>query len=182
MSRLAAAAPAHALALDWTIEVAAWLLPPAGAAATGLRVMPSALAVTDPGARLDPAALFAGPDRPTAGGPRAGDVLVAHPAGRFRSTDQVVLTRWHLQDGTLTLALTVRQARSDDGEPAPRELFVLIDAGTSMATLAGVTVAFDIVALDEHDHESSQPSPPDCVGQFERHAGDEHGPSIQREH
>jgi hypothetical protein len=149
--------PAYRLAGGFGIDVLG-LLQPVGAAGggDGLRLYAHA----DLARPLDLDALFAQP--PPARLSRAAlsdHLIVARPRGTFISTDELTLSQVRRQEDRCTVDLEITRCESQDGEPAPRVLYVLLCIDVGDRPLQSLTLQFGARRRDVQGSETPLDAP-----------------------
>jgi hypothetical protein len=128
LDALVRSVPAYQVAGRFAVDVVGILRPPRpGAGDDG----PARYRLADAARPLEVEELFAqsAPSlTPSALGDRA---LVVRPHGEFLSTDQLALSQVTRDEGLWSIDLEITRSESQDGSPAPRDLYVVLrlDAG-----------------------------------------------------
>src|SRR5262245_34707370 len=121
---LSRSVPAYRLAGGFGVDVLG-LLWPVGDAGGGEGL--SLVARADLARPLDLDALFAQPPPSRIYRAALSDhLLVARPRGTFFSTDELSLSQVRRHEDRWTIDLEITHCESQDGEPAPRDLYVLL--------------------------------------------------------
>lgn len=151
LDELAQSIPAHQIAGRFGVQLLAVLRP----RGEGARGGEGGWRLQDPARPLDLEGLFARstPPRVSLASLRER-LLVARPRGEFFSLDEVSLRHARREDERLTVELLVTRPESPDGEPAPRDLFILlgIDAGVNPPRRLSLT--FDGRGVDTRGNET----------------------------
>jgi len=80
--------------------------------------------------------------------------LIIHVAGRFCSTDRVLLAQVQLRHDHCSLALEITHVESQDGEPAPRDLYLLLRFDFGALPVPKLAVQLTEHRRDFHGHEA----------------------------
>lgn len=150
-------APSYQVAGRFGLSVAGLLRPlesPASAGAVGVL----ALAALSPSTDID--SLFQpGTRSEVARSVLADHILVLQPRGQFLSTDDLSLTGASQHDGRWSIDLMVTRHLSEDGEPAPRTLMVLMHVDVGDLTLRELAVTYHGRQRDFRGSETALPAP-----------------------
>lgn len=149
--------PAHQQAGRLGVDVLGLLWPLRGAAGgEGVRLYASA----DLARPLDIDALFA--QRAPARVPRAAlrdHLLVVRPRGEFFGTDELALSqmRWH--DDRWSIDLEITRCENQDGEPAPRDLYVVLCVNMGNRPLRSLALQYSGRRRDFKGNETQMAEP-----------------------
>jgi hypothetical protein len=131
--------PAHRLAGQFGVEAFGVLWPVSHGTGEGIRFLPLA----GVGDSFDPEVLFRGnlPVRVPQAALR-DHVLVVRTRGEFFSTDRLAVPDVRVDGDVWWIDFSVTHVESPDGEPAPRDLYVVIAINTGAARLRRLTLQF----------------------------------------
>lgn len=150
-------APAHQLAGRFGVDVLGLLRPlQASSADEGARLCRYA----DLARSLDFGAIFGqgAPSRVSRAALR-DHVLVVRPRGDFFSTDELALAQLRGPDDQWSLGLEITHCESQDGEPAPRDLYVLLCLEVGDRPLRSLALHFNGRRRDVHGNATPLAAP-----------------------
>jgi hypothetical protein len=113
------------------------------------------LHVRDLAQPLDLAAIFAsGEPSPLSRALLRDQALIIHAAGRFWSTDRAILVEVQSRYDHCSLDLEITHVESQDGEPAPRDLYLLLRLDFGDLPVLKLAVQLTERRRDFHGHEA----------------------------
>jgi hypothetical protein len=154
---LSQAVPAYRLADRFGVDVLGLLWPPRdGAGNEGVRLCAYGDLSRPPG--IDE--LFERDAPPSVSSAALRDhVLVVRPRGEFFSTDELALSRVRRQAGRWTIDLAITHVENPNGEPAPRDLYVVLSIEVGNRPPQSLELRFDGWRRDFQGNETPSAEP-----------------------